>query len=82
MNALEEDDAEDTDGAMPSPETIHEVLKHLNEKKDLLQNWLEQIEAIGGKEIGTVDPDAHMMHQGGDGRNLEACYNVQTADAN
>jgi len=53
-------------------------LKRLNEKKDTLTGWLKQIEANGGNEISTVDPDAHIMHQGGNGRNLDACYNVQT----
>jgi len=78
MNALEENDLVEADEASLSSEAIHEILKHLNEKKDSLQDWLNQIEANDGKEISTVDSDAHIMHQGGDGRSLDACYNVQT----
>ena len=80
--ALEKNDAAEAGEARLSTEAIQEILKRLNEKKETLQGWLKQIEANGGKEISTVDPDAHIMHQGGDGRSLDACYNVQTvADA-
>jgi transposase len=78
IKALEENDIAEANEARLSPETITEILKRLSEKKDMLQDWLKQIEANGGKEISTIDPDAHLMHQGGDGRNLDACYNVQT----
>ena len=77
MNALEENDAVETVEAKLSSEIIHEILTRLNEKKNTLQSWLKQIEANGGNEISTVDSDAHIMHQSGDGRNLDACYNVQ-----
>jgi len=73
----ENDEAETKDGKL-STEVIQEILKHLTEKKDTLNCWLTQIEANGGEEISTVDPDARIMHQSGDGRNLDACYNVQT----
>jgi hypothetical protein len=53
-------------------------LKYLSEKKDTLQEWLKKIEENGGAEISTVDYDAHLMHTNGDGRPLDACYNVQT----
>jgi transposase len=77
IHALEENDTAEADQAQLSSEAIQAILKHLNEKKNTLQDWLKQIEANGGNEISTVDPDAHMMHQGGDGRNLDACYNIQ-----
>lgn len=77
MHALEESDAADTEETILSPVAIHGILRRLNEKKDALQGWLSQIEANVGKEISTVDPDAHIMHQGGDGRNPDASYNVQ-----
>jgi transposase len=76
MKALEEKDAEEE--ATPSPEAIRKTLERLNEKKVKLREWQEQIEANGGKEISSVDPDARIMKQGGDGRNFDACYNVQT----
>lgn len=78
MNALEEKDAEEEE-SKPSPEAIRKVLERLNEKKAALQEWQEKIEANGGEEISTVDPDARIMKQGGDGRHFDACYNVQTA---
>jgi transposase len=78
MNELEKNDTAEQSEPKLSPEAIHEVLKRLSEKKDTLQDWLKQIDANGGKEISTVDPDARLMHQGGDGRSLDACYNVQT----
>jgi len=78
MRDLEENDAADESEAAPSPEQIRAALKQLNDKKTKLRDWLNQIEANGGKEISTVDPDAHIMHSGGDARPLDACYNVQS----
>ena len=78
MNALEENDAAEVAEAKLSPDAIREILQRLSDKKDTLQDWLKQIEANDGKEISTIDPDAHIMHTGGDGRNLDACYNVQS----
>jgi transposase len=78
MSELERNDAEEANEERLSSETIREVLQHLNEKKDTLQDWLKKIEANDGREISTVDPDAHIMCQGGDGRTLDACYNVQS----
>jgi hypothetical protein len=49
----------------------------MRRKKKLTDN-LKAIEANGGKEISTVDPDSHLMHTNGDGRPLDACYNIQT----
>jgi len=78
MNELEKNDKAEADDAKLDSERISEVLKHLGEKKETLQEWLKKIDENGGKEISTVDPDAHLMHTNGDGRNLDACYNVQT----
>ncbi|GHV32408.1 hypothetical protein FACS18949_03210 [Clostridia bacterium] len=57
---------------------VSEILEHLKNKKEILSEWLKKIEENDGKKISTVDPDAHLMHTNGDGRNLDACYNVQT----
>ncbi|GHU46890.1 transposase [Clostridia bacterium] len=78
MHELEKNDNSEIDETKPSPETVRKILKHLNEKKEKLADNLKAIEENGGKEISTVDPDAHLMHTNGDGRNLDACYNVQT----
>ena len=78
MNELEANDEAERNERKLSKEAIAEVLKRLSEKKEALKEWLKQIDANGGKEVSTVDPDAHLMHTNGDGRNLDACYNVQT----
>lgn len=78
MNELDKNDASEAHETRLSAEAICKILQHLNYKKDTLQGWLTQIEANGGKEISTIDTDAHIMHTGGDGRNLDACYNVQS----
>ncbi len=78
MNTLEENDVLEAYEAKMSSETISEILKRLSKTKDTLKNWLVQIELNDGKEISTVDPDARFMHQGGDARSLDICYNVQS----
>lgn len=78
MAALEENDEAEKSDARPSPDAIQAALSHLNEKKGELEGYLGQIKENGGVEISTVDPDCRLMKQGGDGRNLDACYNVQT----
>ncbi len=78
MNELEKNDSVESSEPRLSPDTIRDILQHLKEMKCLLQDWLNRIEANDGKEISTVDPDARIMKQGGDGRTLDACYNVQT----
>lgn len=78
MNELENNDTAEENEAKLSPAAIQEILKHLNEKKEIFGERLKQIEANDGNEISIVDPDAHFMRQGGDGRILDACYNVQT----
>ncbi|MDR2903317.1 MAG: IS1182 family transposase [Clostridiales bacterium] len=78
MSELERNDTAEADETRLSPSAIREILERLNAKKDTLQDWLKKIAANEGKEISVVDPDAHMMHTNGDGRNLDACYNVQS----
>jgi len=78
MNELERNDTVEADDVKLDAARISEVLKHLNEKKETLQDWLKKIEENNGEEISTIDPDAHIMRQGGDGRALDACYNVQS----
>ena len=52
-------------------------MKHLIEKKVRLRNLKKQIEQNNGEAIGTVDPDARIMRTNGEGRVLDACYNIQ-----
>ena len=78
MNELEKNDEIEVSDTKLDSSRISEVLKHLNDKKDTLQEWLKKIEENDDKEISTVDPDARLMHTNGDGRKLDACYNVQS----
>jgi len=78
LKMLEENDAEKADDVKLSSAAIQSILTHLNKKKDKLTVWQKRIEDNGGIEISTIDPDARIMHTNGDGRELDACYNVQT----
>jgi len=77
MSALEENDRSGQADERFAPEAVREALNRLNEKKGELEGYLIQIEENGGAEISAVDPDCRMMKQGGNARNLDACYNVQ-----
>ena len=76
---LEKNDTEEQIEAKIPTEAIVNALNRLYEKKEKINVLLERIADNGGNEISTVDPDAHIMHPSGDGRNLDACYNVITA---
>jgi len=78
MKALDGADAKEAGELTVAPEVVMLILKRLNDKKENLLGWKKQIEENGGKEVSTVDPDARIMHTNGDGRSLDACYNVQT----
>ncbi len=71
---LEEND--NTEEAKPSAEAITKALKRLSEKKESVESILAELEQGEASEISTVDPDARIMRQGGDGRTQDACYNV------
>ena len=75
---LEQSDTLDEDEQPLSAEEVSEVLQRLSEKKEAIEGVLKLISDNDGKEISTVDPDARIMHQGGEGRALDACYNVIT----
>jgi hypothetical protein len=64
---FDENDTAEVGEANPSLETVREIHKHLNEKKEKLIDNMNTIEANGGKEISTVDTDAHLMYTNGDG---------------
>jgi len=76
MNALEQGDKEESDKDAPSAEKIQAALTKLRERKIKVEELLTQVEGEG--EVSTVDPDARLMHSGGDARKLDVCYNVQT----
>jgi len=76
MNGLEQADKEEAEEAAPSAEKIKEALEKLNERKIKFEELLSRVESEG--EVSTVDPDARLMHSGGDARKLDVCFNVQT----
>jgi transposase len=78
MKMLNETDAEEADEPQISQSTVKSILKHLGKKKEKLQALQKQIEDNNGETVSTVDPDARIMKTNGDGRALDACYNVQT----
>jgi len=77
MKMLDETDAGEADEPQISPSTVKSILKNLTEKKEKLLDWQKQIEDKNGETVSTVDPDARIMKTNGDGRALDACYNVQ-----
>jgi len=77
MKLLDETDEEETDEPQISRSTVQSILKHLSEKKEVLLDWQKQIEQNNGETVGAVDPDARIMRTNGEGRVLDACYNIQ-----
>ena len=78
MSELEENDVIESAEPRLSREAITAMLEKLNERKSTLEERLKLIAESEDGIVSTVDPDARIMHQGGDGRILDACYNVQT----
>jgi len=77
LRALEENDFEDTEESAMSKEAILSAIAHLQDKKSKLETIRSKIEANGGGEISTADPDCRIMKQGGNARSMDACYNIQ-----
>jgi hypothetical protein len=78
MRELDENDVVEINEPRLSEKAVQETLKYLRTKKSTLEERLELIENNNGNEISVIDPDARIMHQGGDGKKFNACYNVQT----
>jgi len=78
MKLLDETDKEEAGEPQISQSTVKSILEHLAEKKEKLLDWQKRIEENNGEALGEVDPDARIMSTNGDGRALDACYNVQT----
>ncbi|MCL2319902.1 MAG: IS1182 family transposase [Treponema sp.] len=76
MELLEKGDKEDGGKKEVEEEKIKEALVVLKERKEAYEALKGRLEEE--KEISTVDPDARMVRTGGDGRELNVGYNVQT----
>jgi transposase len=76
LKLLEEGDKEDESGGTPSGEAIKAALEELRERKVEYEGIKRRLETEG--EVSKVDPDARLMRSGGDGREIDVCYNVQT----
>jgi len=76
LEALEECDRAEAKEKEPGAEEIRAALEGLEERKAEYERLKERIKAEG--EISTVDPEARLMRTGGDGREIDVGYNVQT----
>ena len=76
MNALEQADEQEAGAQQPSAQAIRAALEKLKERKVKFEELEKRVEEAG--EVSTVDPDARLMHSGGDARSLDVGYNVQT----
>jgi hypothetical protein len=76
MKLLEESDREEAGETEPGVCEIRAALEKLREKKVTYEGLQSRLAAE--KEISSVDPDARMVRTGGDGRELDVGYNVQT----
>lgn len=59
------------------PRTLGEKIETLEKRKELYQQWKEELLNSGESQKLTTDPEARMMHTTKDG--FHCCYNVQTA---
>ena len=75
MNELEQLDNQEEEKS-PTRKEIVKAIEKLKERNTEYKNFLSEIEEKG--EVSTVDPDSKLMHQNGDGRKLDVCYNSQT----
>jgi flagellar motility protein MotE (MotC chaperone) len=82
LNAIEKNDQQENKEEKEekknqlNTEQRQDLIKKLKDKKVDFEKLLTQVEKDG--EISTVDPDARMMHSGGDNRSLDVCYNTIT----
>jgi len=76
LAALERGGTEEEGESKPSDAAVQAALEKLRERKGKYEELKERIEKEG--EVSTADPDARLMRSGGDARQLDVCYNVQT----
>ena len=77
INKLDEIDNLDELEPELSKEKIQSAIEKLRNRKKKFEDINSKLEEVN--EISTVDKDSKLMHQNGDGRTLDVCYNVQTA---
>jgi transposase len=82
LKLLDETDAAEASEPQISESTVKAILESLAEKHERLAGLQKQIEENHGEAVSLVDPDARIMRTNGDGRTLDACYNVQTVADN
>ena len=86
LNTIEKNDQQEKENKEKdnnnqlSTEQRQELLKKLNDKKVDFEKLLTIAEKEG--QVSTIDPDARLIHSGGDNRPLDVCYNtITTTDA-
>ena len=76
LEELGEADEEEAGKKEATGEEIKAALEKLKRRKDKYEALKVRVAEEG--EVSTVDPDARLMHSGGNGRGFEPGYNVQT----
>ena len=76
MKALEEGDEKEDSEKRPSSGEIQTALERLKLRKVKYEGLNTRLETES--EVSTVDGESRLMRNGGEGRKLDVCYNVQT----
>jgi transposase len=77
LKALEETDkAEDAASREKSAEEINGIVKKLNERKEVYQGNIKELEKTEEKQMSLTDSDSRLMLANG---KYDVCYNVQAA---
>lgn len=77
LKALDENDKAEAEEERVSSEKIEAALIGLTKRKEKYEELKRRLEA-GETEVSTVDSEARLMRNGGEGRKLDVSYNVQT----
>lgn len=77
LKLLDENDKAEKKEERPRAVQIEAALAGLKKRKEKYEGLKKRLEE-GETEVSTVDPDARLMRNGGEGRKLDVSYNVQT----
>ena len=75
LAALEQADQEEEGKDRPSGNEIRAALEKLKQRRDKTEELHKRVQEEG--EVSTVDREARLMRTGGEGRELDVCYNIQ-----
>jgi transposase len=78
LEELDKNDAQDSTEKV-NESAVADLIRKLNTSKEELQNIIAEMDKNGEDQFSKNDPDSRLMVPGGDGREFDARYNVQTA---